>query len=68
MIYKKTRLSRGRMICPQSTDRGRDEIGVVYLPLVGAQTAILYVILTRAKGGGHVPPPHPHQPGLIFPS
>ncbi len=30
-------------------------------------TAILYVRVTRVKGGGHAPP-HPHQPGLIFPS
>ncbi len=41
---------------PQSTYRGRDEIEGTYLPLsAGAYTSTLYVMVTRVKGGRHVP-------------
>ncbi len=55
---------------PQSTYRGRDEIGGSESALsVGAFTITLYVMVDGVKGGGRTPspPPHPHQPGLIFP-
>jgi hypothetical protein len=45
---------------PQSTYRGRDEIGGVYLGLsalsAGAYTATLDVVVIRLKGVGRAPP------------
>jgi hypothetical protein len=41
---------------PQSTYRGRNELGSVSALSVGAFTATLYVMVTRVKEAGRAPP------------
>jgi hypothetical protein len=53
---------------PQSTYRGRVEIGGSVSALsAGMYTITLYMMVGTVKGGGRAPP-LPHQAGLIFPS
>jgi hypothetical protein len=59
-------LSFAARCAPQSTNKGRGEIGGAYLPL-SAYTTTLLVMVNRVKGGGRAPL-QPHHAGLILPS
>jgi hypothetical protein len=41
---------------PQSTYRGKGEMGGMYLLSVGVYTINLLVMVDKEKGGGHAPP------------
>jgi hypothetical protein len=53
-------LHRLKRFSPQSTYRGRGEIGEGSLSALsaGGYTTTLYVMVTIVKGGGHAPPTH----------
>ncbi len=60
----------GETCLPQSTYRGRGEIGGVYISALSAAAYAtnLLVMVDRVKGGGRAVHRLPHQAGLILPT